>query len=77
MNFPYRELIQYIWDDSLCALRGNRYKFLNYDTFQSLKIVLMCANNADPDEMQHYATFHLGLHCLLKYPFKGFQYRKG
>ena len=22
--------------------------------------------------MQHYAAFHLGLHCLPKYPFKGF-----
>ena len=25
------------------------------------------ANSADPDEMPHYAAFHLGLHCLLKY----------
>ena len=24
------------------------------------------ANSKDPDEMQHYAAFHLGLHCLLK-----------
>ena len=21
-------------------------------------------NDVDPDEMQHYAAFHLGLHCL-------------
>ena len=21
-------------------------------------------NSVDPDEMQHYAAFHLGLHCL-------------
>ena len=21
-------------------------------------------NSIDPDEMQHYAAFHLGLHCL-------------
>ena len=35
--------------------------------FLSLKIVLILANNADPDEMQHYAAFHLGLHCLPKY----------
>ena len=27
--------------------------------------------------MQHYAAFHLGLHCLPKYPFRGFQYTKG
>ena len=29
-----------------------------------LKVVLILANSADPDEMQHGASFHLGLHCL-------------
>ena len=24
------------------------------------------ANSKDPNEMQHYAAFHLGLHCLLR-----------
>ena len=24
------------------------------------------ANNEDLDEMQHYAAFHQGLHCLLR-----------
>ena len=24
------------------------------------------ANSKDPDEMLHYAAFHLGLHCLLR-----------
>ena len=33
------------------------------------------ANSVDPIEMQHYA-FHLGLHCLLKYLFRNFQYTK-
>ena len=32
---------------------------------------------ADPDEMPHYAIFHLGLHCLPKYPFRSNQYTKG
>ena len=32
--------------------------------------VLILANSAEPDEMQHYAAFHLGLHCLSKYPFR-------
>ena len=27
--------------------------------------------------MPHYAAFHLGLHCLPKYPFKGFRSSKG
>ena len=40
-------------------------------------VVLILANSADPDEMQHNAAFHPGLHCLPKYPFRGFQYTKG
>ena len=29
------------------------------------------ATSVDPDEMQHNAAFHLGLHCLQKYLFSG------
>ena len=25
------------------------------------------ANSEDPDEMQHYAALHQGLHCLLRF----------
>ena len=41
--------------------------------FLSLNVVVILANSADPDEMQHLiAAFHLGLHCLPKYPlYKG------
>ena len=45
--------------------------------FLSLKIVFVLANSTDPDEMLHYAAFHLGLHCLQKYPYRGFQSSKG
>ena len=34
------------------------------------------ANSVDPDEMQHDAAFHLGLHCLQKYSIKGFLNQK-
>ena len=34
-------------------------------------------NSVDPDEMQHNAAFHLGLHCLQMYLFKGFPITKG
>ena len=34
-------------------------------------------NSVDPDEMQHYAAFHLGVHCLHKCPFRGFLNTKG
>ena len=30
----------------------------------SRMVALILANSADPDEMQHYAAFHLGLHSL-------------
>ena len=64
-------------DSDQTATRGevrSGKKFLYYDVFISLKVVLMLANSADPDEMQHYAAFHLGLHCLPKYVFMGFQH---
>ena len=63
-------------DCPLCTLGDLGYNFLNYDVFLSLKIVLILANSADPDEMQQYAAFHLGLYCLPKYLFRGFQYIK-
>ena len=46
--------------------KGSQEEFLNHDVFLSLKVVLFLANSADPDEMQHNAAFHLGLHCLPK-----------
>ena len=45
-----------------------------FDVFQSLKVVLIIANSADPDEMQQDAVFHLGLHCLPEYLYKGLIY---
>ena len=33
--------------------------------------------NVEPDEMQHYAAFHLVLHFLQKYLFRGFPNTKG
>ena len=47
--------------------RGHRLKFSNNYVLQSLKIVFILANSAGT----------VGLHCLPKYPFKGFQYTKG
>ena len=40
-------------------------------------LFLILANSADPDEMQQYAAFHLGLHFLPLYQFRGFQYAEG
>ena len=40
--------------------------------FISLKIDSVLANKADPNEIPHYAEFHLGVHCLTKYLFNGY-----
>ena len=34
--------------------------------------VVRLTNIEGPDEMMHYAAFHLGLHYLQKYQFRGF-----
>ena len=39
--------------------------------FFCLKIFLTFSNSVDPDEMQHFAAFHLGLHCLQNWSFRG------
>ena len=61
---------------SIVYFKGSQ-NFLKNDVFLSLKVVLILPNSADPYEMQHHAAFHLGLHCLSKYPFRGFQHTKG
>ena len=61
---------------SVFFLRGHRLKFQNFDEYMSLKIVLILANNADPDEMPPYVAFHLGLHCLPKYLLTGIKNEK-
>ena len=45
--------------------------------FFFLKIFFTFTNSVDPDEMQHFAAFHLGLHCVQKYSFRGFPNTKG
>ena len=47
-SFPYTEGSQLII-------------YIEKFVFLSLKFVL--ANSVDPDEMSHYAAFHLGLNC--------------
>ena len=39
------------------------------NAFLSLNIDFVFPNSADPDKIPHYAAFHLGLHCLLKYTY--------
>ena len=51
-------------------------EFLNYDVYLSLRIGFTLTNSVQPDEMQHDAAFHLSLHCLSTYQFRGFPYAK-
>ena len=57
--------------------RGDRLKFSKNIVFFCLNIYFTFTNSVEPDELQHYAAFHLGLHCLQKYSFRGFPYTKG
>ena len=40
-------------------------------------LIFILANRVDPDEMPHYAAFHLDLHCLPKYAFRSHLYTEG
>ena len=55
-------------DGPLYILWGHRLLFPNHILFLSLKIDFAQANIAVPDEMQHYAVFHLGSSLFTKVP---------
>ena len=55
-------------------MSGNNLKKILYFC---LNVFFTFTNSVDTDEMQHYAAFHLGLHCLQKYSFRGFPEYKG
>ena len=57
--------------------QGCRVIIIKNIVFFCLKIFFTFTNSVAPDEMQHYAAFHLGLHCLQKYLFRGFPNFKG
>ena len=60
-----------------CTYLGvSGYDLKKYIIF-CLKIFFTFINSVDPDEMQHDAAFHLGLHCLQQYSFRGFSEYKG
>ena len=62
----------------MCFKGSHVYSFLNHNVSLYLNVVLILENSVDPDEMQHYAAFHLALHCLPpKYQVSGFQCTKG
>ena len=44
--------------------RSHRLYLKKDIVFLSLQTNFVLSNSADPDEILHYAAFHLGLHCL-------------
>ena len=62
---------------SIVYIEGSRVIISKKCYILSLKMDFVVANCADPDEMPHYVAFHLGLHCLPKYPFRVFWSSKG
>ena len=76
MNFPI-QIIAIRMGLTIIYFNGHTLLFNNYDLFLSLRIVVTLTSSVDPDEMPHHAAFRLGLHCLSKYLFRGFQFTKG
>ena len=61
-----------------CIYLGSTgYDFQKNIVFFCLKIFFTYTNSVDPDEMQHYAAFYLGLHCSQNYSYRGFPEYKG
>ena len=65
-------LIQLQQDGPLYILKG-----LIIISKKYLISVSELANSVDHDDMPHSAAFHMCLHCLQKYLFRGFQSTKG
>ena len=64
------------WFDTM-NLEWSDYNFSKNIVFFCQKIFFTFTNSPNPDEMQHYAAFHLGLCCLPMYSFWGFPCKKG
>ena len=69
--------MQYTMGLSIIYLKGSQIEITKELITSVLKIVFILANSANPDGMQHYVAFHLGLLFLPKYWFRGFQYTMG
>ena len=63
---------------SIVLIGGSQFIQIKYHiSFSEYRPRFVLANSADPDEMPHHAAFHLGLHCLLKYPLRDLCPSKG
>ena len=56
----------------IIILKNNNIYYNNYNNKEDkiiriLRVLLTFANCIEPDEMQHTAAFHQGMHCLLRF----------
>ena len=75
MDFPI-QIATIRMGSYIISFKGSQVDISKY-VIRSLNIVFITANSAGPDEIQHYAAFHLVLHYLSNYLFRGFQYTNG
>ena len=68
-------MVQFTCDSSLMFPSGMLQ--LTCDGLFISRSHMLKFQSADPVEMLHFPTFHLGLHCLPKCPFTDFKYTKG
>ena len=60
-------------DRAFIYIEGSQITMFQNSVFLSLKIDFVLTNSENADEMPHDTAFHLDLHCLPKYPFRGSQ----
>ena len=54
---------------SIICFKGSQLEISKHLCYSVPEDCIYLSNSAGPDEMLHFAAFHLGLHCLPKYPF--------
>ena len=64
-------------DSPLYISRGVRFYSFQIILYSFSEDLFTITSSVEPDEMWHYAAFHLGLHSLQKYSFRGFRNTKG
>ena len=76
MEFPIKfDSVKPRW--TIIYIEGSHVIIFKNIVFLSIKMYLVLAISADPDEMQLHVAFHLCLHCLPKYSISGSQYTNG
>ena len=67
-SFFWLDTIHLGW--SIVYIKGSQVIISNENCISFSEIVFVLANSVDPDEMLHYAAFHLGLHYLPRYTLR-------